>query len=77
MNGETIDAGMLAGIIQELEETVERANLLALELALKTLDEEDAIGACPEEVAGVEHLANRAVCATGEIERLVRRLKAA
>jgi methyl-accepting chemotaxis protein len=64
-------------IIRNIEETVERANLLALELALKSLENSELVDEYSLEIDGMSQLADRAAHATGEIERLVRRLKAA
>lgn len=75
MTHQSLDTAMLGEIIRELEETVERANLLALELALKAFEEEGPDK--PMEMNRIGHLAGRAACATEEVERLVRRLKAA
>ncbi|SNB47070.1 hypothetical protein [Geobacter sp. DSM 9736] len=74
MTGQVLDAAVLKEIIAELEETVEQANLLALELALKSLEDETDASAGMDEV---EQLAGRAARATVEVEQLVRRLKAA
>lgn len=75
MDCQVFDAGMLADVIRELEETVEKANLLALEMALRALDEEEPDGSPRMDQLG--EIAGRAACATDEVERLVRRLKAA
>lgn len=64
-------------IIADIEETVERANLLALELALKSLENSDLNDVYNTEINSMTQLADRAAHATGEIERLVRKLKAA
>lgn len=76
MNHQTLDAAMLGDLIRELEETVEKANLLALELALKAFEDEES-GNTSIELDGIGQLAGQAAYATEEVERLVRRLKAA
>ncbi len=68
---------MVGDIIRNIEEAVEKANLLALELALRSLDNDRLNETYSSEVDGISQLADRAAHATDEIERLVRRLKAA
>lgn len=69
--------GSLSNILRELEETMDKANLLALELALKGLEDGDLHGTLSEKVDGIGHFTQCAANATEEIERLVRQIKAA
>lgn len=67
----------LSNIMRELEETVEAANLLALTLAIKSLEDEEGSDCSPESIGGIRELAGGAAHATEEFERLMRRLQAA
>ncbi len=69
--------GSLSNILRELEETMDKANLLALELALKGLEDGDLHGTLSEKIDGIAHFTHCAANATEEIERLVRQIKAA
>lgn len=73
----TICEDSLSNILRELEETMDKANLLALELALKGLEDGDLQGTLPEKIDGIGHFTRCAAEATEEIERLVRQIKAA
>ena len=64
-------------IIRTIEDAVEKANLLALELTLRCLENEKLTDGYAAELSAVSQVASRAALATDEIERLVRRLKAA
>lgn len=76
MSTETADAALVA-IMRELEETMEKANLLALELALKELEEGRGDDAVSDASDAIGNLAGCAAQTTEQIERLVRRMKAA
>ncbi|KAF0219429.1 MAG: hypothetical protein FD174_2128 [Geobacteraceae bacterium] len=77
MHFDEFEATTVDDIIANIEETVEKANLFALELALKSLENSDLSDVYCKEIDGMSQLADRAARATGEIERLVRKLKAA
>lgn len=64
-------------IIRTIEDAVEKANLLALEMTLKCLENDRLTESHADELSAISQIASRAALATDEIERLVRRLRAA
>ena len=62
-------------IIGEIEQVVESANMLALELTVKAFENEEMSSSLNQSLDLLKGMASRAMVATDEIERLVRGLK--
>lgn len=75
MNTAEMGPPALHQVICDIEEVVENANLLAMELALKAGENEESSGALSQELNALRLMANRAMAATEEIERLIRGLR--
>lgn len=69
--------GLLVEVLRELEETMEKANLLALDLALRGIEEEDGQERLSLDLEGISRFVECAARTTEGMERLVRQVKAA
>ncbi len=62
-------------VIVDIEEAVENANLLAMELVMRSCENEQLNGALSGDLPAMQKMADRAMTATNEIGRLVRELQ--
>jgi len=62
-------------VIVDIEEAVENANLLAMELVMRSCENELLNGALSGDLAAMQKMADRAMSATNEIGKLVRELQ--
>ena len=69
--------GQLNDVLRELEETMEKANLLALDLALRGIEEGAGQEGRALDLDGISRFVECAARTTEGMERLVRQVKAA
>ncbi len=62
-------------VIVDIEEAVENANLLAMELVIQSCENDQLNGALSGDLAAMQKMAERAMTATNEIGKLVRELQ--
>lgn len=58
-------------ILRNMEEAMESANLLSIELAVRAFENEE-LSRCAGSMDSFKEMADRAICVTEEISRLVR-----
>ena len=76
MNSAVAQKHELQDIVRNIEEAVESANILALELTLKSFENDAMSESRVREIEGIKQVAERAMIATSEIEKLVKDLRA-
>ncbi len=62
-------------VIVDIEEAVENANLLAMELVMRSCETDQLNGTLSGDLAAMQKMADRAMTATNEIGKLVRELQ--
>lgn len=75
MNRAVAQKSEIQDIVRTIEEAVESANLLALELTLKSFENDAMNESRGRELESIMHVAERAMVATSEIEKLVKDLR--
>jgi hypothetical protein len=76
MNRAVAQKPEIQDIVRNIEDAVESANLLALELTLKSFENDAMSESRVREIESIMHVAERAMAATSEIEKLVKDLRA-